>query len=53
MITGLPIGYIIYLIVILLLLIIAGYFLIMYPCQVLQNFCQKNRYLTYILELGE
>jgi len=40
-------------IVILLLLIIAGYFLIMYPGQVLQNFCQKNTYLTYILDLGE
>ena len=52
-ITGLPVGYILYLIVILLLLIIAGYFLIMYPGQVLQNFCQQNAYLKYILDLGE
>ena len=52
-ITGLPVGYILYLIVILLLLIIAGYFLIMYPGQVLQNFCQQNTYLKYILDLGE
>jgi uncharacterized protein (TIRG00374 family) len=52
-ITGLPVGYILYLIVILLFLIIAGYFLIMYPGQVLQNFCQKNTYLKYILDLGE
>lgn len=52
-ITGLPVGYILYMIVILLLLIIAGYFLIMYPGQVLQNFCQKNTYLNYILDLGE
>jgi len=52
-ITGLPIGYILYLIVILLFLIIAGYFLIMYPGQVLQNFCQKSPYLQYILDMGE
>jgi len=52
-ITGLPFEYIIYLIVILLLLIITGYFLIMYPGQVMQNFCQKNTYLKYILDLGE
>jgi uncharacterized protein (TIRG00374 family) len=52
-ITGLPVGYILYLIVILLLLIIAGYLLIMYPGQVLQNFCQKNTYLKYLLDLGE
>jgi uncharacterized protein (TIRG00374 family) len=52
-ITGLPVGYILYLIVILLLLITAGYFLIMYPGQVLQNFCQQNTYLKYLLDLGE
>jgi uncharacterized protein (TIRG00374 family) len=52
-ITGLPVVYILYLIVILLLLIVAGYFLIMYPGQVLQNFCQQNTYLKYILDLGE
>lgn len=52
-ITGLPVGYILYLIVILLLLIIAGYFLIMYPGQVLQNFCQQNTFLKNILNLGE
>jgi uncharacterized protein (TIRG00374 family) len=52
-ITGLPVGYILYLIVILLLLIIAGYFLIMYPGQVLQNFCERNTYLKYLLDLGE
>jgi uncharacterized protein (TIRG00374 family) len=52
-ITGLPVGYILYLIVILLVLIIAGYFLIMYPGQVLQNFCQQSTYLKYILDLGE
>jgi uncharacterized protein (TIRG00374 family) len=52
-ITGLPVGYILYLIVIMLFLIIAGYFFIMYPGQVLQNFCQKSPYLQYILDLGE
>jgi uncharacterized protein (TIRG00374 family) len=52
-ITGLPVGYILYMIVILLFVIIAGYFFIMYPGQVLQNFCQKNTYLKQILELGE
>jgi uncharacterized protein (TIRG00374 family) len=52
-ITGIPIGYIIYLIVILLLLIIAGYYLIMYPGPVLEAFCEKNKYLQYILDLGE
>jgi uncharacterized protein (TIRG00374 family) len=52
-ITGLPIGYIVYLIVILLLLIIAGYYLIMYPGPVLETFCEKNKYLQYILDLGE
>ena len=52
-ITGVPIGYIVYLIVILLLLIIAGYYLIMYPGPVLQTFCEKNKYLQYILDLGE
>ncbi len=52
-ITGLPVGYILYLIVILFFLIIAGYFFIMYPGQVLQNFCQRNTYLKYILDLGE
>lgn len=52
-IMGIPIGYIIYLIVILLLLIIAGYYLIMYPGPVLQAFCEKNKYLQYILDLGE
>jgi uncharacterized protein (TIRG00374 family) len=52
-ITGLPVGYILYLIVILFFLIIAGYFLIMYPGQVLQDICQRNTYLKYILDLGE
>jgi len=52
-ITGLPVGYILYLIVILFFLIIAGYFLIMYPGQVLQGICQRNTYLKYILDLGE
>jgi uncharacterized protein (TIRG00374 family) len=52
-ITGLPTGYILYFIVILLLIVIAGYFLIMYPGQVIQNFCQKNKYLQYILDMGE
>jgi uncharacterized protein (TIRG00374 family) len=52
-ITGIPIGYIVYLIVILLLLIIAGYYLIMYPGPVLLAFCEKNKYLQYILDLGE
>jgi uncharacterized protein (TIRG00374 family) len=52
-ITGVPIGYIVYLIVILLLLIIAGYYLIMYPGPVLETFCEKNKYLQYILDLGE
>lgn len=52
-ITGLPTGYILYFIVILLLIVIAGYFLIMYPGQVVQNFCQKNKYLQYILDMGE
>jgi len=52
-ITGLPIGYILYLIVILLLIVIAGYFLTMYPGQVIQNFCQKNKYLQYLLDMGE
>jgi uncharacterized protein (TIRG00374 family) len=52
-ITGIPVGYILYLIIILLLLIVAGYFLIMYPGEVLQNFCKKNTYLKYLLELGE
>jgi uncharacterized protein (TIRG00374 family) len=51
--TGLPIGYILYFVVILLLVVIAGYFLIMYPGQVIQNFCQKNKYLQYILDMGE
>lgn len=50
--VGLPVGYILYFILILFLLIIAGYFLIMYPGQILQNFSQKNKYLTYILDLG-
>jgi len=52
-ITGLPIGYILYFIVIVLLMVIAGYFLIMYPGQVIQDFCQKNKYLQYILDMGE
>lgn len=52
-ITGLPIAYIVYLIVIILLLVIAGYYLIMYPGPVLQEFCEKNKYLQYILDLGE
>ncbi len=52
-ITGLPTGYILYFIVILLLVVIAGYFLIMYPGQVLQDLCQKNKYLQYILDMGE
>lgn len=52
-ITGLPVGYILYLIVILFFLIVAGYFLIMYPGQVLQDICQRNTYLKYILDLGE
>jgi uncharacterized protein (TIRG00374 family) len=51
-ITGLPAGYIIYLILILLLLITAAYFLIMYPGQVLQDLCQKNKYLKYVIDLG-
>lgn len=51
-ITGLPIGYIIYLILILLLLIIAAYFFIMYPGPVLQDLCQKNKYLKYVIDLG-
>ena len=50
--TGLPIGYIIYLILILLLVIIAAYFLIMYPGQVLQDLCQQNKYLKYVIDLG-
>jgi glycosyltransferase 2 family protein len=52
-ITGLPTGYILYFVVILLLVVIAGYFLIMYPGQVLQDLCQKNKYLQYILDMGE
>ena len=52
-ITGLPVGYILYLIVILFFLILAGYFFIMYPGQVLQSICQKNTYLKYLLDLGE
>ena len=52
-ITGLPTGYILYFIVILLLIVIVGYFLIMYPGQVIQNICQKNKYLQYILDMGE
>ena len=52
-ITGLPIGYMVYLILILLLVVTVGYFLIMYPGQILQNFCQKNTYLKYLLDLGE
>lgn len=52
-ISGLPVVYILYLIVILFFLIIAGYFLIMYPGQVLQDICQRNTYLKYILDLGE
>jgi len=51
-ITGLPVGYIVYLILILLLVIIAAYFVIMYPGQVLHNLCQKNKYLKGILDLG-
>ena len=51
-ITGLPAGYILYLILILLLLITAAYFLIMYPGQVLQDLCQKNKYLKYVIDLG-
>ncbi|HEX3000991.1 MAG TPA: flippase-like domain-containing protein [Methanoregula sp.] len=52
-ITGLPVGYILYLIVILFFLIVAGYILTMYPGQVLQDVCQRNTYLKYILDLGE
>jgi uncharacterized protein (TIRG00374 family) len=52
-ITGLPTGYILYFVVILLLVVIAGYILIMYPGQVLQDICQKNKYLQYILDMGE
>ena len=52
-ITGLPTGYILYFVVILLLVVIAGYILIMYPGQVLQDLCQKNKYLQYILDMGE
>jgi uncharacterized protein (TIRG00374 family) len=52
-ITGVPLAYIVYLIVILLLLIIAAYYVIMYPGPVLQTFCGKNKYLQYILDLGE
>ena len=52
-ITGLPAGYILYFIVILLLIVIAGYFLIMYPGQVIQNFCRKNKYLQYVLDMGK
>lgn len=51
--TGMPTGYIIYFILILLLLVLAGYFFIMYPGPVLQDFCQKNKYLQYILDMGE
>jgi hypothetical protein len=51
--TDKPTGYIIYFILILLLLVLAGYFLIMYPGPVLQDFCQKNKYLQYILDMGE
>ena len=51
--TGLPIGYILYVILILFLLIIAAYILVMYPGQVLYDFCQKNRYLKNIIDLGE
>lgn len=52
-ITGLPVGYITYLVVILLLLVIAGYYLIMNPGPVLQAYCEKSKYLQYILDLGE
>jgi len=52
-ITDLPIGYIMYLVIVLLFLIIAAYFLIMYPGQVLQDFCQDNKYFKYVLDLGE
>jgi glycosyltransferase 2 family protein len=51
-ITGLPIAYIVYLILILLLVIIAAYLLIMYPGQVLQDLCQQNKYLKYVIDLG-
>jgi len=51
-ITGLPTGNIMYLILILLLVIIAAYFVIMYPGQVLQDLCQKNKYLKYVIDLG-
>jgi glycosyltransferase 2 family protein len=51
-ITGLPVAYIVYLILILLLVIIAAYFVIMYPGQVLHDLCQKNKYLKSILDLG-
>lgn len=51
-ITGLPIGYILYLVLILTLLIVGAYFLIMYPGQVLHNLFQKSKYLKYVIDLG-
>lgn len=51
--TGLLTGYIIYFILILLLIVLTGYFFIMYPGPVLQEFCQNNKYLQYILDMGE
>jgi hypothetical protein len=51
-IKGVPVGYIVYLILILLLVIVAAYFVIMYPGQVLHSLCQKNKYLKSILDLG-
>ena len=38
---------------ILLLIVIADYFLIMYPGQVIQNLYQKKKYLQYFLDMGE
>jgi uncharacterized protein (TIRG00374 family) len=52
-ITGLPIGYILYLIFIMLLVIIAAYFIIMYPGQILQDLCQKKKYLKWVIDLGD
>ena len=51
-ITGLPIGFILYLILLLTLLIVGAYFLIMYPGQVLHNLFQKSKYLKYVIDLG-
>lgn len=51
-ITGLPIGFILYLVLILTLLIVGAYFLIMYPGQVLHNLFQKSKYLKYVIDLG-